>query len=113
MALMLGKLYDALRAGNVPEKEAREASEEVASYERDIAGIRTEVRGVQGLAGVIVVVLFAVLWQLVALGSGLARLDERVAGQGAQIDKRLGTIEQRLDGVDQRLGAVERRLPSP
>jgi hypothetical protein len=29
---------------------------------------------VQGLAGVIVVVLFAVLWQLVTLGSGVARL---------------------------------------
>jgi hypothetical protein len=32
MPLMLGKLYDALKAANVPDK-AREAAEEVATYE--------------------------------------------------------------------------------
>lgn len=31
MALMLGKLYDALRAGGVPHDKAREAAEEVAT----------------------------------------------------------------------------------
>ena len=33
MALMLGQLYDALRAGNVPDDKARAAAEEVANYE--------------------------------------------------------------------------------
>jgi hypothetical protein len=32
MALMLGQLYDALRAGDVPDDKARAAVEEVASY---------------------------------------------------------------------------------
>jgi hypothetical protein len=39
MALMLGQLYDALRAGNVPDK-ARAPSEEVANYEGEIAKLR-------------------------------------------------------------------------
>jgi phage shock protein A len=42
MALMLGQLYDALRAGNVPDK-ARAAAEEVANYEGEIAKLRIEI----------------------------------------------------------------------
>ena len=120
MALMLGKLYDALRAGNVPEKEAREASVEVASYERDIAGIKTEVRVVQGVGGIVIVVLLAALWQLVALRGEVSAVGERVAGVATrlgelatQVDKRLGALEQGLDSIDNRLDGVERRLPAP
>ena len=40
MALMLGQLYDALRAGNVPDDKARAAAEEVANYEGEIAKLR-------------------------------------------------------------------------
>ena len=36
MALMLGQLYEALRAGNVPDDKARAAAEEVANYEGEI-----------------------------------------------------------------------------
>ena len=36
MALMLGQLYDALRAGNVPDEEARAPAEEVANYEGEL-----------------------------------------------------------------------------
>jgi phage shock protein A len=43
MALMLGQLYDALRAGNVPDEKARAAAEEVANYEGEIAKLRVEV----------------------------------------------------------------------
>jgi hypothetical protein len=43
MALMLGQLYDALRAGNVPDDKARAAAEEVANYEGEIAKLRVEV----------------------------------------------------------------------
>ena len=39
MALMLGKLYDALRHAEVPEREAREAAEEVATYESRLSAI--------------------------------------------------------------------------
>jgi phage shock protein A len=43
MALMLGQLYDALRAGNVPDDMARAAAEEVANYEGESAKLRVEV----------------------------------------------------------------------
>jgi hypothetical protein len=43
MALMLGQLYDALKAGNVPDDKARAAAEEVANYEGEIAKLRVEV----------------------------------------------------------------------
>ncbi len=89
MALMLGKLYDALVDGGTDPKTAREAAEEVASYERDIAGLRTEIRVVQAVLGVAVVLLGALLWQFVGLSgrvdAGLARIDERLSG----IERRL------------------------
>jgi hypothetical protein len=43
MALMLGKLYDALRDAGATEVKAREASEEVADFERRIGRIETMV----------------------------------------------------------------------
>jgi hypothetical protein len=42
MALMLGQLYDALRAGNVPDDKARAAAEEVASCRRGLTRFRAE-----------------------------------------------------------------------
>jgi hypothetical protein len=42
MALMLGQLYDALRAGNVPDDKARAAAEEVANHEGELSKLRTE-----------------------------------------------------------------------
>jgi hypothetical protein len=43
MALMLGQLYDALRAGNVPDDKARAAAaEEVASYRGGWTQFRVE-----------------------------------------------------------------------
>jgi hypothetical protein len=42
MALMLGQLYDALRAGDVPEDKARAAAEEVASYRGGLTQFRVE-----------------------------------------------------------------------
>ena len=51
MALMLGKLYDALRAGGVPDDKAREAAEEVATYEKDLAEIKSDVRLLKWITG--------------------------------------------------------------
>jgi hypothetical protein len=51
MALMLGKLYDALRAAGVPEDKAREAAEEVATYEKDLAEIKSDVRLLKWITG--------------------------------------------------------------
>ena len=42
MALMLGQLYDALRAGKVPDDKARAAAEEVASYRGGLTKFRVE-----------------------------------------------------------------------
>jgi hypothetical protein len=43
MALMLGRLYDALRAANVPDDKARDAAEEVANYEGEPSRLRLDV----------------------------------------------------------------------
>jgi hypothetical protein len=42
VALMLGQLYDALRAGNVPDDKARAAAEEVANYEGELTKLRLD-----------------------------------------------------------------------
>jgi hypothetical protein len=47
MALMLGKLYDALRAGGLPDDKARE----VATYEKDLAEIKSDVRLLKWITG--------------------------------------------------------------
>ena len=51
MALMRGLLYAALRAGGVPDDKAREAAEEVATYEKDLAEIKSDVRLLKGITG--------------------------------------------------------------
>ena len=51
MALMLGKLYDALRAAGVPEDKAREAAEEVATFEKDFPEIKSDVRVLKWITG--------------------------------------------------------------
>jgi len=51
MALMLGKLYDALRTAGVPDDKARQATEEVANYEKDLADLRSDVRVLKWITG--------------------------------------------------------------
>jgi hypothetical protein len=63
-ALMLGKLHDALRAGGVPDDKAREAAEEVATYEKNLSEIKPDVRLLKWttgttLAGVLALVIQA------------------------------------------------------
>jgi hypothetical protein len=74
MALMLGQLYDALRAGNVPDDKARAAAEEVANYEGEIGKLRLElgevkadVRLLKWMTGFLIAVvlgMFALQWQI-------------------------------------------------
>jgi hypothetical protein len=87
MALMMGKLYQALRKANVPETEAREAAEEVANFE----SLRTEIRVVQAVLGIVILLLGAGIWQLFALKGeiGLLRAD---------LGERLARIETKLPG---------------
>jgi hypothetical protein len=74
MALMLGQLYDALRAGNVPDDKARAAAEEVANYEGEIGKLRLElgevkadVRLLKWMTGFVLeltIGTFALQWQI-------------------------------------------------
>lgn len=113
MALMLGKLYEALREASVPEKSAREAAEEVAAFERTTTDLRTEVRVVQALLGVVSVLVIAVLWQLLNLYGQTGKLDERLASVGNQLGKlesRMTNIENQLTDLKLQIGTSLQRL---
>jgi len=67
MALMLGQLYDALRAGNVPDDKARAAAEEVANYEGEsgklrleLGEVRADVHLLKWMAGFMIAVVLGV-----------------------------------------------------
>ncbi len=62
MALMLGKLYDALREAGASEDRAREASEEVAAFERRLARIEILVAANTAVLGVLVPLIAGILW---------------------------------------------------
>ena len=74
MALMLGQLYDALRAGNVPDDKARAAAEEVANYEGEltkprleVGEVKSDVRLLKWMAGFLIAVVlgvFALQWHI-------------------------------------------------
>ena len=78
MALMLGQLYDALRAGNVPDDKARAAVEEVANYEGELSKLRLDMserlnwvegelrlhRWMIGFLIAVVLAVFALQWQI-------------------------------------------------
>jgi hypothetical protein len=44
MPVMMKKLYDALRAANVPDEKARAAAVEIAEYKESISDIRSTLR---------------------------------------------------------------------
>ena len=44
MPVMMEKLYDALRAANVPDEKARAAAVEIAEYKESISDIRSTLR---------------------------------------------------------------------
>jgi len=62
--LMMGKLYEALRAGDVPDDKARAAAEEAAEYENRIAQIEGDLSVLKWMAGVNVALTTAVLIKL-------------------------------------------------
>ena len=67
MALMLGKLYAALRLANVPDDAAREAAEEIAGYETALAEMRSDIKLMKWMLGTIVVLVLLVLGKVVTL----------------------------------------------
>ena len=62
MALMLGKLYDALREAGATEDAAREASEEVAAFDRRLARTGLLVAANTAVLGVLVPLIAGILW---------------------------------------------------
>lgn len=64
MSLMLGKLYSALRAGDVPEDVAREASEEVAQFENRLAKVETDLLILKWMVGMNLALTLAILGKL-------------------------------------------------
>jgi len=64
MALRMGALYDALKqAPGVTEDAARNAAEEVANYDNRMAKIEADLRIVQWMLGVVLLLLIGLFWQ--------------------------------------------------
>ncbi len=63
MAIMMAKLYDALRAGNVPDDKARAAAEEAAGYENRAAKIATDLTLLKWIAGTNLAMTIAILFK--------------------------------------------------
>ena len=64
MALMLGKLHDALVAAAVDKNLAREAAEEVAGYENRLARIEATLTLHSWMLGAIIALLIAILGKM-------------------------------------------------
>lgn len=62
--LIMEELYDALKAGNVPDDKARAAAREVAKYTTDIQDLRSDVKLLKGMVGYLVAVSTAMLVML-------------------------------------------------
>jgi hypothetical protein len=123
MALMLSRLYDALRLANVPEDKAREAAEEIATYEQ----VKTDTYVLKWMLGVLIALVLGVFWMqwqtiarmgesqgaLSGVQAGLANVQNQlldVQGQLTGVEGRLGDVETGLTSIDARLGRVETRL---
>jgi hypothetical protein len=61
MPLMLAKLYDALRAANVPDEMARDAAVEGAQYENRAAKIETDLALLKWMVGSNIAITLIVL----------------------------------------------------
>jgi hypothetical protein len=64
MPLMLGKLHDALIAAGADETRAREAAEEVAAYDRELAEIKATQKLHSWMLATNTVLLLAILGKL-------------------------------------------------
>lgn len=66
MALMMGKLYDALLGAGASPEQAREAAEEVASFDERMQSIERKLTRVETIllivAGAVLAILIRVYW---------------------------------------------------
>jgi phage shock protein A len=63
MTIMMAKLYDALRAGNVPDDKARAAAEEAAGYENRAARIDTDLTVLKWMVATNLAMTIAILFK--------------------------------------------------
>jgi hypothetical protein len=98
MALMLGRLYGALREAGASDAAAREAAEEVASYENQLAAIRSELRLIKWMLGF-------------TIGLGMATLMLLLGGDDAMTDTHTEALELRatIARIDRDIADAETR----
>jgi hypothetical protein len=92
MALMLSRLYDALRSANVPEDKAREAAEEVAMYEQ----VKSDTYVLKWMVGVLIAIVLGVFWMQ---WQTVIRISDLQGGLG-KIGSRLANVAGRLGGME-------------
>jgi phage shock protein A len=63
MTIMMARLYDALRAGNVPDDKARAAAEEAAGYENRAARIDTDLTVLKWMIATNLAMTIAILFK--------------------------------------------------
>lgn len=86
----------------------RDQAEAVADAigETGLTGVKRDVDVLKWMAGVLIVLVTAIVWQLFTLSSVVARPDERVAAQSTRLDR----VEQRLTAVEQQFAVVGQAL---
>jgi hypothetical protein len=77
MALQLGALREALLEAGASAGKADAAAEKVASYERDMAGIRADLKVLKGIGGTLITLVILVLGGQVALWAKIADIVAR------------------------------------
>lgn len=106
MALMLGRLYEALKAANVPDDQALAAAEEVATYEQ----VKADTWLLKWMAGVLVAMVLGLFWMQWQVINRLSSLEGQMTQRLTALETRFTTVEERLIGIDGRLTSVEQLL---
>jgi hypothetical protein len=66
MALMMGKLHEALIGAGADQNVAREAAEEVANYDNRIAKVEADLVLLKWMLGFNIAMTLAILWRVFA-----------------------------------------------
>ena len=65
MAMMMGKLYTALRSANVPDDQAQDAAEEIAGYESRFTKIEADLLVLKLMTAFVITLLLAGFGKLI------------------------------------------------
>ena len=69
MAIMMGRLYAALREANVPEDKATAAAEEVAGFENRLSALETKLAVLQWMVGFNIATTLGLGWLLLRVAA--------------------------------------------